>query len=191
MEHTRQDWTLSALLLIAGVAIAHATRPVRVAPILRLTGRAQCLAPIAHLDQARKIVDSHAVFVDRLDLSHGGRLRHPVLGDIGAAEHVFLSLRKRYSVLEDGDYRFLIGSDDGYSLRIDNRPVCADPRPRAMSTQTCGIRLGAGEHELALDYFQDSGPSGLSLQYGRQDRSQNFWFGEDSKYFRFALEARD
>lgn len=191
MERSRADWVLSVLLLIAGIGLASAMWPAHVAPLLRLKLERNA-SPIAHLDQPRSIVESRELFVDRLDLSRGGRLRHAVLGDIGYAEHFFLGLRKRFRVREDGDYRFLVGSDDGFSLRIDNRPLCADPRPRAMSPlQGCGIRLTAGEHEFALDYFQGSGQSGLSVQYGRQEQSRNFWFGEDSDYFRFEREPGD
>ena len=100
-------------------------------------------------------------------------------------------MRKRFRVLGDGDYRFLVGSDDGFSLRIDNRPVCADPRPHALSLQPCTVRLARGEHAFALDYFQGSGPSGLSVQYGRQDRSGEFWFGDDSDYFHFDADTQD
>jgi hypothetical protein len=188
MDQARRDRITTALLLIVAAALVRAMWPAHVEPVLRLVLERNA-GPIAHLDQARRIVESKTVFVDRLDLSHDGRLRHPELGDIGYPEHVFLSLRKRFAVARDGDYRFLVGSDDGFSLRIDNRPVCADPRPRALSVQTCGIRLNAGEHELALDYFQDSGPSGLSVQYGRQDSARNDWFGENSDDFRFAPET--
>ncbi|TDR37859.1 hypothetical protein DFR29_12333 [Tahibacter aquaticus] len=191
MDSRRQDWALSALLLTCGSVLACAMWPQHVAPVLRLKLERNA-SPVLHLDQVRQVIESREVFVDRLDLSQGGRLRHVQLGDIGYAEHFFLSLRKRFRVNADGDYRFLVGSDDGFSLRIDNRPLCADPRPRAMvPLQTCGIRLNAGEHELALDYFQGTGQSGLSLHYGRQDQGRNFGFGEDSPYFRFARESRD
>jgi len=196
MELTRKDTVMTALLLITGAVLVYAMWPVRVAPVLRLTLQRNA-SPIAHLDQTRSIIASHDVFVDRLDLSRGGRLRHAELGDIGDngadgnLENLFLAVRKRFTVLTAGDYRFLVGSDDGFSLRIDNRPLCADPRPRALSVQTCGVRLDAGTHEFALDYFQGSGQSGLSVQYGRQDQGSNFWFGEDSAYFRFALETPD
>jgi hypothetical protein len=188
MDSSRKDWLPTVLLLIAGVALAHAMWPVRVAPVLRLKLERNA-SPIAHLDQPHHVVESREVVVDRLDLARGGRLRHAELGDIGYAEHFFLTVRKRFTVREGGDYRFLVDSDDGYSLRIDNRPLCADPRPRALSAQTCGIRLDRGEHEFALDYFQGAGQSGLSVQYGRQDQGRNVWFGEDSEYFRFEHEA--
>jgi hypothetical protein len=188
MERSRKDSVLTVLLLSAGAVLVHAMWPVRVAPVLRLTLERNA-SPITHLDQPRTIVGSREMFVDRLDLSRGGRLRHAGLGDIGDAENQFLGVRKRFRVLADGDYRFLVGSDDGFSLRIDNRPLCADPRPRALSVQTCGIRLSRGQHEFALDYFQGSGQSGLTVHYGRQDQATNFWFGEDSSYFRFALET--
>lgn len=178
---------MSVLLLIAASVLASAMWPVRVAPLLRLKLERNA-SPIVHLDQARQIVESRELFVDRLDLARGGHLRHAVLGDIGYAEHFFLGLRKRFRVREDGDYRFLVGSDDGFSLRIDNRPLCADPRPRALSLQTCAIHLDRGDHEFAFDYFQGAGQSGLTVQYGRQEQSRNFWFGEDSDYFRFERE---
>ncbi|HSX62742.1 MAG TPA: hypothetical protein VLF18_21375 [Tahibacter sp.] len=189
MPRLRSDWTLTIVLLAAGGALAQAMWPVQVAPVLRLTIERNA-EPIAHLDQPRKIIETREVVVDRLDLSRDGRLRHAELGDIGYAEQFFVTLRKRFAVLGDGDYRFLVGSDDGFSLRIDNRPVCADPRPHAMALQPCDIRLAHGEHEFALDYFQGSGPSGLSVQYRRRDRSRSYWFGEDSDLFGFAREAR-
>lgn len=191
MDMARKDAVVSVLLLMVGGVLAHAMWPVRIAPVLRLKLERNAI-PVVHLDQTRTIVESRELFVDRLDLSHGGRLRHAQLGDIsdsGHGENLFLGVRKRFSVISEGDYRFLVGSDDGFSLRIDNRPLCADPRPRALSVQTCGIRLSAGTHEFALDYFQGSGPSGLTVQYGRQDQSANFWFGEDSAHFRFEPET--
>jgi hypothetical protein len=195
MDRSRKDSVLTVLLLIAGGVLAHAMWPVRVTPVLRLKLERNA-SPIIHLDQARTIVESRDVFVDRLDLSRGGRLRHAELGDIstdggttGYGENLFLGVRKRFDVLAAGDYRFLVGSDDGFSLRIDNRPLCADPRPRALSVQTCGVRLAPGAHEFALDYFQGSGASGLTVQYGRQDQATNFWFGDDSPFFRFTPET--
>lgn len=188
MDLARKDTVASVLLLIVGGLLAHTMWPVHITPVLRLTLERNA-SPIGHLDQKRTIVESRELFVDRLDLSHGGRLRHAELGDIGYPENLFLGVRKHFSVLAEGDYRFLVGSDDGFSLRIDNRPLCADPRPRALSVQTCGIRLAAGTHEFALDYFQGSGPSGLTVRYGRQDQSANFWFGENSAHFHFEPET--
>lgn len=191
MDLARKDTVASVLLLIVGGVLAHTMWPVRITPVLRLTLERNA-SPIGHLDQKRTIVESRELFVDRLDLSRGGRLRHAELGDIGDTgngENFFLGVRKRFSVRATGDYRFLVGSDDGFSLRIDNRPLCADPRPRALSVQTCGIRLAAGTHEFALDYFQGSGPSGLTVHYGRQDQSANFWFGENSAHFHFEPET--
>lgn len=184
MAPVRTEWALTVVLLAVGAALAHAMWPVRVAPVLRLKLERNAVT-IGHLDQPRRVVESREQFVDRLDLSRGGRLHHAVLGDIGYADHFFLSVRKRFTVRESGDYRFLVGSDDGFSLRIDNRPLCADPRPRALSLQTCGIRLDRGVHEFALDYFQGAGPSGLTVQYGRQGQNRVFWFGENSDDFRF------
>lgn len=188
MAPVRTEWALTAVLLAVGAALAHAMWPVHVTPVLRLTLERNA-GPIAHLDQPRRIVESREVAVDRLDLARGGRLRHAVLGDIGYVDHFFLSVRKRFTVRESGDYRFLVGSDDGFSLRIDNRPLCADPRPRALSLLACGIRLNRGEHEFALDYFQGAGPSGLTVQYGRQGRNRQYWFGEDSDDLRFGRET--
>lgn len=190
MQPARKDWPLTVLLLAAAAALAYAMWPVHVAPVLRLRLERNAV-PIGHLDQPRRVVESREMVVDRLDLSRGGRLRHAVLGDIGYAEHFFVTVRKQFTVREGGDYRFLVSSDDGFSLRVDNRPLCADPRPRALSLQTCGIRLDRGVHEFALDYFQGAGPSGLTVQYGRQGQNRVFWFGEDSDDFRFTREPRE
>lgn len=190
MPRPHADTALTLVLLGAGMLLLRAIWPLQVEPMLRLVLERNAVA-ITHLDQPRRIVESREVLVDRLDLARGGRLRHAELGDIGYAEHFFLTLRKRFTVRAAGDYRFVIASDDGFSLRLDSRPLCADPRPRALNTQVCGLHLEAGEHEFALDYFQGSGQSGLSLQYGRQDQARNFWFGEDSEHFRFARERAD
>ncbi len=62
--------------------------------------------------------------------------------------------KARFTVLDDGKYRFRLRSDDGSILRIDGREVIDNDGAHPAKTRNGSIRLSRGEHEIEVDYFQ-------------------------------------
>ena len=86
-------------------------------------------------------------------------------------------LNSNFSLAESGHYRFVVGSDDGFSLSIDDRELCRHLSDRPYRRQTCHVSLEAGQHQLQLHYFQGYGQAGLTLEFGpaRPSGELQFW----------------
>lgn len=130
---------------------------------------------ITRIDQPRQIEATRTVGVDRLELIDRNRFAHPTLGPLGWGEDFFVDIDSRFTVSEAARYRFLVGSDDGFELRIDGQLVCRHPGDRPYSKQSCYRRLDAGEHRLELSYFQGYGNAGLTLEAGRISTAPRYW----------------
>jgi len=178
------DWVLSGMLAIVAVIVVAHMLPVSVDPVLRLD-IARNRSPIAELHQVRDIVQRKVVHVDTLDLARDGRFAHSRLGDIGYGQNFFVDIVSTFKVRKAGSYRFVVASDDGFSLQVDGRQICAFTRDRALTTQTCTILLDPGERAFRLSYFQAGGPAGLKVQYGRHADGKLYWFGQKSEHFEF------
>jgi PA14 domain len=53
-----------------------------------------------------------------------------------------------------GKYRFLLGSDDGSKLYIDNKTVIDNDGIHPIQYEECGITLQGGIHRIRVSYFQ-------------------------------------
>ncbi|MGQ0799406.1 MAG: PA14 domain-containing protein [Pseudomarimonas sp.] len=188
MRRLDREWLLSGLLLLVGIVVLLAVLPVRVEPVLKLQF-VKSRVPITQLHQRRSVEGRQTVWVDHLDLSRNGQLAHATLGVVGYSEHFFLDLDRRVDVVETGSYRFVVASDDGFALYVDDAELCSFTGERALATQTCTAALAAGERRFRLRYFQGSGPAGLTFQYGRQGEAALYWFGESSRHFRFTTRS--
>jgi len=186
---TRRQWSLSLLLAVAWVmfawlALRPAYFPPSVTPILELT-ITKNRVPITNLRQRRDVELRQTVRVDVLDLANGDRFAHPQLGALGYGEHFFVDIESRVDVLRAGRYRFVLGSDDGFALYVDEVELCAHLSPRAFATQDCMAELSAGQRRVRIRYFQAAGHAGLSLRYALDGDPQLFWFGERSPHLLF------
>jgi formylglycine-generating enzyme required for sulfatase activity len=61
-----------------------------------------------------------------------------------------------------GNYEFVISSDDGSALYINNKEVINNDGPHAVESRTKSIKLKAGNHQINLLYFNRSGDHALS-----------------------------
>ncbi len=181
---TIRSWVLSAVLLLCWLLLLPLLWPRSVEPVLQLT-ISKNRVPIETLRQRRSIEQKQTVWVDRLDLSRNDRFAHPRLGVLGYGEHFFVDLDQRLLVSEAGDYRFLISSDDGFALYVDDREVCSQVEPQPLTTRSCERSLSAGQHRLRLRYFQAGGGAGLAVRYGKAGDGKAYWLGEDSALIRF------
>lgn len=73
-------------------------------------------------------------------------------------------MRKNFTA---GEYTFTIGSNDGKRLFIDGNPVVNDFVNQGFSTNTITVCLDSGNHELVLEYYENTGNSRVSFEYVR------------------------
>lgn len=165
MKFLDKNTLLSIFIGLAFVAIIARFVPPYVKPVLKLELHKNQVA-ITRLNQPREITDSRTQWVDRLDLHHRNGFAHPKLGPLGWNENFFVDLDSTFSLAEAGNYRFVVGSDDGFSLSLDGRELCRHLRDRPYRRQSCHVSLDAGEHRLQLRYFQGYGQAGLTLEFG-------------------------
>ncbi len=174
----------SALLALVVVLILVRITPVSVDPVVKLV-ISKNRTNIANIYQARDIESSREVMVDRLELLEKSRFRHPELGNIAIYnDDFFVDVNHTITIKQADNYRFLMGSDDGFSLRIDGKLICEHLGDRPYSVQVCMIYLSEGQHQVSMSYFQGFGNSGFTAQYARGDEKPR-WFGEDSSSVKF------
>lgn len=64
---------------------------------------------------------------------------------------------RRIALLEEGAHEFTVTSDDGFRLLVDGQPVMDHWALQGATTYTATRQLGAGEHEIVLEYFEARG----------------------------------
>lgn len=65
----------------------------------------------------------------------------------------------------DGDYLFLLGSDDGSRLTIDNKVVIDNDGIHAFSQKRKPLKMTAGLHSVVVEYFEASGGEELQVLF--------------------------
>ncbi|WP_226467303.1 family 20 glycosylhydrolase [Luteimonas panaciterrae] len=95
-------------------------------------------------------------------------VRSETVRDIGLPEEARpdtfgLRYRGYIAVPSDGVYRFVLGSDDGARLLIDDKLVVDRDGPQSPGDSYGSVALGAGLHAFELRYFQGGGDKQLQL----------------------------
>ncbi|MDO3388299.1 PA14 domain-containing protein [Gilvimarinus sp. SDUM040013] len=171
--------TLFSVLLVGVVAlIGYRLMPPMVEANFTLT-LSKSRGNIEKINQPREISATETVAIDRVKLNEKSRFQHKKLGPLGWSEHFFADIVSRFVVEEEGRYRFLVGSDDGFRLAIDGRVLCQYATDRPFRKQSCYQSLGAGEHTLELNYFQGYGNAGLTLEAAKDGEQAPAYWGDD------------
>jgi hypothetical protein len=68
-------------------------------------------------------------------------------------------------VPRDGRYAFWLLSDDGSRLRIDGKSVVDNGGLHEMKEERGEADLAAGDHEIVIEFFDNSGHTGISLSW--------------------------
>lgn len=174
----------TALIIVVAILILVRIAPVTVDPVVKLVISKNRVS-IGNIYQPRDIEFTREVMVDRLNLLEKSRFSHPKLGNIATySDDFFVDVNHTITVKQADTYRFLMGSDDGFSLRIDGKLICEHLSDRPYSVQVCMTHLSEGQHQVSMSYFQGFGNSGFTVQYARGDEKPN-WFGDDSKSVKF------
>lgn len=174
----------TVLIALTAILILVRITPVSVDPVVKLV-ISKNRAGISNIYQQRDIEFTREVWVDVLDLEEKNRFSHPKLGNVATfSDDFFVDVNHTITVKKADTYRFLMGSDDGFSLSIDGKLVCEYPGDRAFTVQPCLIFLSEGTHQVQISYFQGYAHSGFSVEYARGDDKPR-WFGEDSSNVKF------
>lgn len=179
-----KNTVLSVILLLTCALIINRIIPISVDPILTLV-ISKNRTTINDINQTRDIETTKEVMVDILNLAEQSRFKHPKLGEIGYAGDFFVDITKKFTVKQAGSYRFIVASDDGFTLKIDDKKLCKFSGIRALATQTCPTALKEGEHTFQLSYFQGYGNAGLKVQYTKDTGNKTYWVGESSPLISF------
>lgn len=99
--------------------------------------------------------------IDEITFPKGSELYHKRLGKLGARSNFFIKFKTVTNILTEGTYKFIIASDDGFRLKIDNKTICSYIKDRPLKKSTCPIHLTKGKHNIYLLYFQGFGQLGL------------------------------
>ena len=140
---------------------------------------------IKTVDTVQNLSSTKHIAVDSLYFPESRTLEHPSLGNLGYTSNIFLKVTTEINVLKSGKYIFLVRSDDGFRLKIDNKIICEHPENRPMQTTVCKLTLTQAVHNFKLLYFQGGGPMGLKVKYKLKDESSTYFVGEDSQYMSF------
>lgn len=98
---------------------------------------------------------------DKVDFTWGGG----AAGD-GLPADNFSARWTRPLVLEQaGSYKFTVTSDDGIRLYLDGQPVLDRWVPQGETTHTAVRHVGAGSHEIVLEYFEATGDAVVRFGY--------------------------
>jgi hypothetical protein len=179
----KNTW-LSILLTLVSLLIVVRIFPTSVDPVLKLV-ISKNRTSIAHLHQPRVIETTKEVMVDVLNIAEHNRFKHPQLGEIGFGNDFFVDIEAPFTVKQAGRYRFIVASDDGFSLAINERTLCEFTGSQPLNQQTCHIDLSEGSHIFKLAYYQGYGNAGLTVQYAKTGSAKTYWVGEDSPVITF------
>jgi hypothetical protein len=72
-----------------------------------------------------------------------------------------------------GVYRFSTSADDGIRLFIDDKLVINSFRAGAFRTTTQEVRLKEGMHSIRVEYFEQTGLAGVSVEWHPVENSSN------------------
>lgn len=175
---------LFALTCGLGIFLAIKTYPTKITPSIKAIIYQQ-KNNIQTLNSPKDITNSKIFYMDSINFPQGNTLKHPKIGELGYTTNFFIDFKAMITTLKSASYDFLIYSDDGFRLLIDNKPVCEFIKDRPFLKNKCTIHLKKGEHTLDISYFQGYGNLGIKAYYRISSSRKYKFIGENSKFIKF------
>jgi mono/diheme cytochrome c family protein len=88
------------------------------------------------------------------------------------SDHFALRFEGTLTVPQEGDYLFLIGSDDGARLLIDDKVVVVNDGIHAYQQKRKRQKMTAGEHSVVVEYFDYDGEESLAVEFEPPGKTQ-------------------
>jgi mono/diheme cytochrome c family protein len=87
-------------------------------------------------------------------------------------DHFALRFEGTIHLPQEGDYLFLIGSDDGSRLLIDDKLIVANDGIHPFEQKRKKVKMAAGLHSVVVEYFEDEGEESLQVDFEGPGQSQ-------------------
>ncbi|MFH0702108.1 MAG: hypothetical protein V2B14_01030 [bacterium] len=142
---------------------------------------------ISNIDQKQDGY-SKIFYIDKIDFQDTTELVHSKLGSFGLTENFFIQFESAFQVLESGWYKFIVYSDDGFRLFIDNKAISEFRDIRPFSGTEEKIFLNKGLHSLNLFFFQGEGNVGIKAFYMPIKQQEINFIGDSTKYINFKIK---
>ena len=135
------------------------------------------------IDQNRNTMKTFDTGITTINFKTTHGLVHETMGRFDFDTNIFIDFNTSMHVLQEGNYTFIIVSDDGFQLNIDQNPIAVYPKGRAAGLNQVKYSLPKGRHQFDLSYFQGAGPMAIRAYY--EINGKRFFIGEDSEYLKF------
>jgi len=142
--------------------------------------------PIIDLNTPSKIIKQKNFSFDKLSFPQGDELFHQNIGFLGYKENFFLYAKTEINVLQEGNYTFIVNSDDGFILKLNDIAICEHTTDRSMESTSCRVHLSKGKQLFDLKYFQGFGELGLEVTYEFESQP-SYLIGADSNFLTFQV----
>jgi hypothetical protein len=140
---------------------------------------------ILNIDQERHPRQTLDTRIDTIGFKSYFKLVHEHLGDYGFEENFFIDFSTYLHVLKEGDYTFVVASDDGFKLSLDQREILRFSGERDVDVNRKRVHLVPGDlYHYRLSYFQGDGDLALHAFY--EIAGKRFLIGEESPYIHFS-----
>jgi hypothetical protein len=140
--------------------------------------------PIKTIYQQRNILYTYSSRIDKLDFTKNYRVLTDIHGkNYGFKYNFFIDFYTNFYLKKDTNITFIIYSDDGFVLYIDNKKVAEFIGDRPIAKNEVTLFLKKGKHTFKLSYFQGGGNLGIKAFY--KIGNEIHLVGENSSFVKF------
>lgn len=163
-ESRNKPWTAPELLKLFPI-------PIQKTALSDLTSR-------VYKGQWNQIPDFDKIQAENIEEEHNGLISASISGlDI----YFGIVWEGNFEAPESAEYEFVLDSDDGSRIRLNDKVVCEIKGTGAMNgkrASTGKISLKKGKNPFRMDYFQGKGPHGISLKWRKSGDKEWNWLSE-------------
>ena len=134
--------------------------------------------------QVRNTIKKLDTHITTINFKTTNGLVHEKLGTFNFDTNIFIDFNVSMNVLQEGNYTFIVVSDDGFQLKLDQKFIDTYTGGRAAGLNKSQYFLSRGAHDFDLSYFQGGGPMAIRSYY--EIDGKRFFIGEDSEYMCFS-----
>jgi len=139
---------------------------------------------IKQIYQRRDIKYKKSYYTNKIDLTANSRELTNANGKkYGFYRNFFIDFKTKIILDRDTKIRFIIYSDDGFSLKIDGKVILKFEKTRPIAKNEKEIFLKKGLHRVSLSYFQGVGLLGVKALY--RVRKKRYFIGVNSDNVKF------
>ena len=139
---------------------------------------------IKNIDQKKDIEYQSIYYINRLNFTRNRAILSSLeLGDTGYRQNFFVDFQTNFTLRKDRKVDFIIQSDDGFNLIIDNVNKMSFKGNRPIGKSSTTLVLKKGKHHLKLEYYQGYGDLGVKAEY-RVDK-RRYIVGDSSDFLIF------